>query len=666
MPILSFSQDWNFIDQLAPADSTRSDFGVQTVLTEDKMVVTWPRIFTDGADADNCGEVITYEKDTDGEYQEVARLTAQDLTGSCEVGDGFGQGLAYNNGRLAIAMAAGQRKGWGFSGTSNDTDGRIFITHFENGNWVLDQTLVAEDLVDGQQGMGVGLVFENDILLTAANTYDDIFGVKFSVSNGIYIFEDLGNGFEQTQKLTQNYHLFGQSMDYENDQIIVGSFGEQNISTAGRVDVYEKTADVWQNVQSINDSRNINLGTAISINNNLMAIGGVHAGGKGGVAIFNKDASGLWSETQYIESSNAHINDQFGFEAELFGNELIIGAPKGKDANATQGAIYIYSLDSNGQFIENQMLAAQVPQVNNNFGANITYNEQDLLVNSLSGGFGGDDTTFHHFSREGSSGSQTYKVNAKNSGSWVAQGAENQTINIEILKDGRAVIFASLNHNSDNLWLFAVGEINNHIIDFSHVYSTNGAQFGSAFASSDVNVIDEGEAQLVFNQCNQATFSYSLSAIESNEIEINKALEIPGNECGSTNKSLQIGMSGAWFDPSRSGEGFTVYISETNGTQMADVTWYTYDSNGNQLWLSGQGEVSDQSVTITEMNQFTGANLFNGTAQSTAYGSLSMSWNDCNQAVIDYDFSTINLDSGQFDVNQLTNLDNTQCNLAKK
>ncbi len=660
------SQDWSFVEDLAPIESAESDFGTNMVFADDKLVVSWPRIFTRGNDADNCGEVITYTKDSNGKYQELARLTAEDLTGSCVNGDGFGFGLDYSDGKLVIGMPAGVRGSLGQSGGMSDADSRVFITSFENGNWSLQQELTASDLTNGV-GMGFHVVMDGDILLVLGHEYDTLFGFTFPLASAVYVFENNGSEFQETQKLEQEFHLFGQDFDFENNQIIVGAWGEQALNQPGRIYVYEKSGSSWEVVQTINDTRNSNLGNQIEILGNTLVAGSVQAGGIGGATVFT-NTSGQWQETQFIQASDKTFNDQFGIAVQMDEDEIIIGAGAGENVSQTLGAVYTYRKDSNGHYTEQQKLIAQNPtDLYDRFAGNLLFNDTDLLVSSTSGGFDNADvTSYHHFSRQGSTGSNTYAVNAKNSGSWVVAGVDNQNINIEILNDGRAVIFASLNHNSNNLWLFGVGEITNHIIDFSHIYSTNGAQFGSAFLSADVNIVDKGEAQLIFNQCNQATFSYNLAAIESNEIDINKALEIPGNECNNTNKSLQIGMSGAWFDYNRSGEGFTVYISEDNGAQMADITWYTYDKNGNQLWLSGQGTVSDQSVTIAQMQQFTGANLFNGTTQSTTFGSLSMSWNDCNQAVIDYDFSTNNLGTGQFSVNQLTNLDNTQCNLANK
>ena len=89
---ISYSQDWELVADIAPIESSESDFGANMVFADDKLVVSWPRIFTRGNDADSCGEIVTYEK-SNGTYQETSRLTAEDLTGSCVNGDGFGFGV---------------------------------------------------------------------------------------------------------------------------------------------------------------------------------------------------------------------------------------------------------------------------------------------------------------------------------------------------------------------------------------------------------------------------------------------------------------------------------------------------------------------------------------------------------------------------------------------
>jgi len=96
---------------------------------------------------------------------------------------------------------------------------------------------------------------------------------------------------------------------------------------------------------------------------------------------------------------------------------------------------------------------------------------------------------------------------------------------------------------------------------------------------------------------------------------------------------------------------------------MATVTWYTYDANGQQLSVSGTSAVTNNSIKISEMVQYTGADFLTGTSQETVMGSLSMSWDNCHNAVVDYDFNLANLGSGQLNLSQLTVLGNTQCDL---
>ncbi|MFK8013623.1 MAG: FG-GAP repeat protein [Marinicellaceae bacterium] len=657
------SQDWELVAEFAPDESSESDYGSNMVFAGDKLVVSWPRIFTRGNDADSCGEIITYEK-VAGSYQELSRLTAEDLTGSCVVGDGFGYGLAYDNGKLAIGMPAGARSGIGTSGAGTDADSKVFITTFESDNWVLEESLTGSDLGNGK-GMGFQLVMEGDMLLVGAHEYDSIFGFSFVVSAGVYVFENSGSGFIEQQKLEQDFHLFGQDFDYENDQIIVGAWGEQMITEPGRIYIYENSGASWEVVQTINDTRNANLGNQIEIFENTMAAGNVQAGGVGAVTIYTKSTDGQWSETQFIQASDNTFNDQFGISLKLREGELIVGAGAGQDSMQTLGAVYTFVRKGSEPFVEQQKLVASNPtDLYDRFGGNLIFNDTDLLVNSNSGGFiNADATSFHHFSRESSTGETEFNISSKVSGTWVPEGAENQNLSIEILTDGRAVMFANLNNAGESLWMLGVGIVGDDTIDFPIIYTTSGAVFGNEFDSSDVDIVNEGQAMIRFNQCDASVLTYDFPNIETSEINLNKDMEIPGNECDENNKALPNGISGSWFDPTRAGEGFTVYLFDQGDVQMATITWYTYDDMGQQLGVSGTGSITNNTIDIAQMIQYTGANLFNGATTETVMGSLSMTWDDCRNAVVNYDFDSSNLGTGEFNLNQLTVLDNTACDL---
>ena len=516
--------------------------------------------------------------------------------------------------------------------------------------------------------MGGQLVLEGDMLLVHAHEYDSIFGVKFIVSTGVYVFEDNGSGFSETQKLEENFHLFGQDFDYENGQIIVGAWGVQALTQPGRVYVYEKSGSNWSNVQTINDSRNSNLGNQVEIYGDTMVAGNVQAGGIGGVSVYNKANNGQWSEVQFIQANDAAFNDQFGITVRLDDEEIIVGATAGENQTQTLGAVYTFVKDGNGQYQQQQKLIASNPTtLYDRFGGNLIFNDTDLLINSVSGGFANADiTTFHHFSREGSSGGNTtYNVDSKVSGTWKSEFSDTQTISLEVLRNGKVLMYAGLNNNEESFWFLGVGEKSDNIIDFPTIYSTSGARFGSAFNSNDVMKKDEGQLQLAFNKCNQAVLSYNFSDLGTSELVLTKDNEIPGNECGTTTKDLPNGVSGSWYDPSTSGQGFTIYLFDEKKKKKATVTWFTYDENGNQSWISGTGTVTDQTISISNMVKHTGGFLFSGASETTEMGSLTLSWDQCRNAVANYDFATVGLGSGTMNLKQLTTLENTECSIVK-
>lgn len=55
------------------------------------------------------------------------------------------------------------------------------------------------------------------------------------------------------------------------------------------------------------------------------------------------------------------------------------------------------------------------------------------------------------------------------------------------------------------------------------------------------------------------------------------------------------GISGYWYDPAQSGQGFQIEVLASGD---AVVTWYTFDENGNQLWLIGSGTVAGNEIQV--------------------------------------------------------------------
>lgn len=64
-----------------------------------------------------------------------------------------------------------------------------------------------------------------------------------------------------------------------------------------------------------------------------------------------------------------------------------------------------------------------------------------------------------------------------------------------------------------------------------------------------------------------------------------------------------VAATGIYYDPTRSGEGFTYELLSGNKVWLQ---WFTYDAEGNQLWLTGLGKVVGNTITIDNLLKTTG------------------------------------------------------------
>lgn len=99
-------------------------------------------------------------------------------------------------------------------------------------------------------------------------------------------------------------------------------------------------------------------------------------------------------------------------------------------------------------------------------------------------------------------------------------------------------------------------------------------------------------------------------------------------------------LSGAWFDPARSGEGVLIDIARVGNRNVVFLAWFTY-LNGQQLWLAGNADFNAGATTITlpmASTRGTGfGNLFNSTQViATQWGTISLEFRSCNELRLQY------------------------------
>ena len=128
--------------------------------------------------------------------------------------------------------------------------------------------------------------------------------------------------------------------------------------------------------------------------------------------------------------------------------------------------------------------------------------------------------------------------------------------------------------------------------------------------------------------------------------------------------SITRGITGSWYNPAQSGQGFNLEILSGN-TFVA--FWYVFDDAGNNLWLTGAGSYSGNSTTLG-MTQTTGG-AFPPAFDPTkivrgSWGTLTLQFTDCNNGTaswISNDTTQVHFANGSMPIKRLTSVDTVTC-----
>jgi hypothetical protein len=125
----------------------------------------------------------------------------------------------------------------------------------------------------------------------------------------------------------------------------------------------------------------------------------------------------------------------------------------------------------------------------------------------------------------------------------------------------------------------------------------------------------------------------------------------------------QNGLTGSWYDPLTSGQGFEVEVYPdllSPGTGLAFVAWFTYDSvvggAERQRWYTLSGPVvSEQPNASLTIYQNTGGN-FNAPpiTESVPVGTATLSFDSCVSGQLSYTFTDGSGRSGTIPLQRLT------------
>ncbi|KAA9133240.1 hypothetical protein F3N42_02465 [Marinihelvus fidelis] len=254
---------------------------------------------------------------------------------------------------------------------------------------------------------------------------------------------------------------------------------------------------------------------------------------------------------------------------------------------------------------------------------------------------------------------------------WYDPARDGEGWVLEILEDDRASVYwYTYDESGGQRWLTGTGQVlsdaDGDYIDVPELLVTRGAVFGEDFDPDDVVREVAGSATFRFPDCQSGTVAWS-AFNESAVTNLTRLTRTMGVDCETINgvpgEPVQVyaGQSGDWFDLAHDGEGFTVqWLSR----DQALVFWFSYDGQGNQVWMTGLGHEQDGVIVVPELTTTTGG-LFGSAfdpagVERIAWGQMDMSL-ACNDGGMNYQSALADFGSGSQDLQRLSNLAGLAC-----
>lgn len=235
-----------------------------------------------------------------------------------------------------------------------------------------------------------------------------------------------------------------------------------------------------------------------------------------------------------------------------------------------------------------------------------------------------------------------FTANLQQSGTWYEPAKTQQGLFIEYLSAAQAiVVWFTFTPEGQQAWMLGVGSVSGDTIRVETFNRSRGARFGAAFNARDVVYDDVGDLLITFDSCSTGYASFLSARPEwpNEQLRLQQLTGIEGLNCANAAQKqgsyVGAGLSGSWYDPSRSGEGW--FFQKLNA-DLSIAYWFTYDAQGNQAWVGGVGQFVDGSVIINDVAQPVGGRFGPNYSPSQVtripWGSMAMSFKDCKNATM--------------------------------
>jgi len=126
--------------------------------------------------------------------------------------------------------------------------------------------------------------------------------------------------------------------------------------------------------------------------------------------------------------------------------------------------------------------------------------------------------------------------------------------------------------------------------------------------------------------------------------------------------AVRPSLTGNWYDPAQDGHGFQFEVLPGG---IVTAFWFTFDKNGNQVWISGAGRMLKDSVVMFAGRGLNGRfppNFNPANVTKSPWGTFTLRFDDCDRAHVDWSSTDAAFTpSGTMNVQRLTSIDGLTC-----
>lgn len=301
------------------------------------------------------GAVLLLAVDPVNALDPIAVLSPSDVPPGYSNGAGFSVDIS---GRFAVIGAPYDP--W----YNGDSTGAVYVFRRYGPSWVEAAKLTAEDGVWPDR-LGWSVAIEGDVILAGAPKYE--FPGCNLPGGSAYVFRRDDQGTpddftDDTWPFETKFPLgsepvgpnFGIAVAVSGNTVVVGS------DCGDTLQVYRRVGNVWSHEASLTGSDMVGrygIGTAIAIHGDRIVAGALNYQDVTGAAfVFQHLATG-WVEETILTPSVAEGSVNYGQSVGIYGDSIVVGAPKSYD-DATWGGAFVYANEAPDLWREQPKLTA--------------------------------------------------------------------------------------------------------------------------------------------------------------------------------------------------------------------------------------------------------------------------------------------------------------------